>query len=253
MRDGTRQEVTLASGGVDTAVDLHTERFPEGDRSQHVVRRSRPDDAPLLHEYGATREPGSGVEIVRGDHARDLAARDDVAEELVKLQTMADVEERGGLVEEQKHRLLRQRTRNRDPTFLAAAQGLDRAVREGDQIAPFKSLVDSGPIFCAFAHPHALVRRTAHRNYVAHGEARGRRLVLWNERDLARELPWARGVGVPPSDSYFPLVRCQQSRRDPEKGRLARAVGAEESNELGPVDAQRYVGNRWAVGARIAR
>jgi hypothetical protein len=138
-----------------------------------------------LHQDDATGEARSGVEIVRRDHAGDVSARDDGGEQLVKVQTMANVEERRGLVQKEKHRLLRQRACDRYPTFFATAQRLDSAVREVDQIASLESFVNGRSISRTCAHPCPLVGRSAHGYDVTHGEAEGGSLALRNEGDLA--------------------------------------------------------------------
>jgi hypothetical protein len=109
--------------------NVDTQRVAQSRVREHFVRTTDGDDPPGPHEHHAIGEGRRGVQIVRRYETGDFTLRDHIAEELVKLEAMAHVEEGGGLVEQEELGFLGQRTGDRDAALLAPAQRLYRAVR----------------------------------------------------------------------------------------------------------------------------
>ena len=180
------------------------------------------------------RDARGGVEVVHRDDAGDAVARDDVGEQVVELEAVADVEEGRRLVEEKHARPCCARARatatRRCSPPLSVSTGRSATARE---VAAGDGVVDGRGVLGPLAHPAVLVRRPPHarpprargtRRRAARSGARARPTRAASRRSIAAH--------VRPRERHRARGRREEPRRDAEQGRLPRPVRPEERRHL---------------------
>src|SRR5438552_6702085 len=89
---------------------------------QNVAREAVRQDAAASHRHDFRAERGRQVQVVGRDHHRGAALAIEAREQRGDLDLVAEVERRGRLVEQQRVGGLRQRARDHDAMFFAAAE-----------------------------------------------------------------------------------------------------------------------------------
>jgi hypothetical protein len=208
-------------------VDLGVERLAEERRCHHVVRGTYRNNATVPQKEDTRRKMRGRVELVHRDDAREAIAGSNLGEQIVQIETVAYVEKRRRLVQQEQARPLRKCARDGDSALLAAAQLFDAPSGQAGEITPSERFLDGGPILGPLLHPTALVWRAAHGDHVAHPEAKGDHLALWHEGDQAREEPAVEAAHVSAHHADGSLARVEEPRGDPKQRRLAGPVWAE--------------------------
>ncbi len=226
---------------MDGHLDADVKCLGEPRRRHDLIGRADRDDPACPEQQHARREVRGGFELVHRGDARDSLSPDDAYEQIVELEAMPHVEERGGLVEEQHARPLREGARQGDTPPLTAAQLVDAALGEIRQVAPGDRILDDVAILGALLQPRALVRRSAHGDDVAHPEAERHALALRQERDHAGELASAGVAHLSARHPHLPLARLEQPGSEPQERRLASAVRAENRRDLAGVDVEAHL------------
>ena len=219
-------------------LDLGVECGAKEIGNEDVVRGAVGDDAPTLEEHDARRMPRDRVEVVRGDDAPDPPGFGDARKGLVKLEAVPDVEVCRWFVEEQQLWLLREGAGDGDAPLLAAAQRLDRSIRQSFEVGAGHGLRDRLFVCGIFGHPGALMRRSPHGHNFAHAKASRHGFVLGDEGDDASDVSPRELAHIGSADADRALERLEQSGAHAEQRRLAGAIRADERNHLGRAHAQ---------------
>lgn len=112
-------------------VGVDTERGSDGRAVEHLGRSALGQHPAVPEHHQLVGEGGGVVQVVEdGQHGQPVAGRQ-VAKQLEKLELVADVEERGRLVEQEQRRLLRQCHRDPDPLAFATGELGHGPVGEG--------------------------------------------------------------------------------------------------------------------------
>jgi hypothetical protein len=209
------------------------ERVGEGqlDLLPGVVAQGRDvvevDDAPVAHD----RDP-FGDDLHLGEHVRGHEDGRTVGGRLThhrqELLLQQRVQAAGRLVEDQQFGRVQERLDHADLLLVALRQAADRLAQVEPE--PLRERVDA-PGAAAATQPNEVLEQLP-----------GRRSAL--HRELARQVPDPRTHGRPARGRRgtehlgVPGGRSQLVEQDPDRGRLARAIGAEEAEHLTPPDLE---------------
>ena len=188
------------------------------------------DDPPAPHRHQMVGEAARLVEVV--EHRDDRPALvPQPGEQPQQLVLVGQVEEGGGLVEQQVGGLLGQHHGDPHPLALAAGQLLDAPVGQfGD--AGGRHRLDHGPLVRRGpGGQQRLVRVAAAGHQLPHQRVLGRRQPLREEAELAGGRLGAQGVQVLAVPPDGPGVRGKEPDEGLEQGRLAAGVGAHYGGE----------------------
>jgi hypothetical protein len=166
------------------------------------------------------RQPRGGIELVHGDNAGNPVGKSDLREQVMKVQTMAYIQECGRLVEEQHPRRLGQAASKSHSTLLASAELFDTPVLQADEVAPLKSPFDACVVLLPLAHPPPLMGRPAHGDHLPHAETERDGACLWHNRHGAGELAAVETAHVAPQDTDMTGAGLKKARRNAEQSRL---------------------------------
>src|SRR6185436_6686893 len=159
-------------------------------------------------------------------------------QDLVSGEAVPDVEERRRLVEQEEGCRLRERAREEHPLVLAPRQ---RAKRPGGEVLD-RTLAHRAirelAIFSPLDAEKAQVRRAPHAYDFLDRELEDRVGLLWHDGDAARALPGGQRRDLVPEELDATGRGGNRAGGEPDAGRLARAVRAEQAHDLSPVDRQ---------------
>ncbi len=136
-------------------------------------------DAALVHHADPVTDRERLALVVRDQHRGRRGRLQDGAHLQREPLAQLDVEAGERLVEQQQHRLRRQRARQRDPLLLSARQFMRIAGRLGAELGQRQHLVDPGPTQRRF---QALESEC---DILADGQMRKQRKILEHHADLA--------------------------------------------------------------------
>jgi hypothetical protein len=189
--------------------------------------------------------------VQHGDDAQAAAGRD--LGHPHRRDLVAEVEERGGLVEQQDARLLGERAREEDPTPLAARERVEAPVGEVDEVARLERPLDGATIEAARDGEEPLPRRATHHDRLTDREWPGDARLLRDERARARHRSARRRPRVETGEQYLTPLRREQPRDEADERRLPRAVRPEEADELARARRERHVLERRRGAVRERR
>lgn len=202
--------------------------------------------AAAVDHQGAAAHERDFLEDVRGNH-HDLAFRE-VLHQLPDLVLLIRVEAVGGLVEQEQLGIVEDRLGQRDAALEALGQGFDDAPALIPQLHAVHGAVDAPTFF-----PSAVVadgRDEGEKALDRHFSVAGS--VLRQVADqllcLARLV-----LHVEAEDAYAAGARREEAGKHLQGGRLARSVGAEETDDLSPVDAEAQVVYHRPAGKAFAQ
>jgi hypothetical protein len=231
--------------------DVDVEHLAEALRRHDFIGRSGGDHATLPQQEDLGGQVRRGIEFVHRDHASQLFAGSNLREQVVKVQSMADIQEGSGLIEEQQPWTLGESTRECDSTLFSAAQLLDAPVGQAREIAPIERSVDGRAVLIAFAHPAALMWGSPHGNHLSHAKPERHGGRLRNDRDEARKRPAVEVADVPPQDAHAASARLEKAGSHSEQRGFARAIGPQQSGEVPRLDPQAHALERRVGRVRI--
>src|SRR6185369_12873010 len=205
--DGRRFEL-----GIGDEPHLDAERGAKGIRGEHLRGRTVPENASSRQEDDAVGVARSEIEIVRDEDDGGAALLVEPGEQPVDLDLVAEIQERGRLVEEDGVRLLRERAREQDALALPRRQLGDRTlgerlrVREGERAARDLEVVDA----LDTEEPEA--RRAPHEDDLKDGEVEGDARLLRDEREPARAVGAAHRGEIDAVEQDLPRVGRERPR-----------------------------------------
>ncbi|SMB91736.1 hypothetical protein SAMN00790413_01268 [Deinococcus hopiensis KR-140] len=196
-RQSVRNEVWAARVGIGEQVCPQTEHVAQEFRRHQLGRVSLGVHAPIRHGHQFVAVAHSLVEVVQDHHHRLALLAVQALNEVQHLQLVAEVQVRGGFVQQQHRCVLRQAHGDPGPLPLSAAQGFQRPRREGGHAG-----LRQGP-----GHPLAVVptpRGQQALMWVAakphqpfHGQALGRGGALRQNGEFTRHFPRGQAVEIP--------------------------------------------------------
>ncbi len=149
---------------------------------------------------------------------------------------MPHVERGGRLVEQQDVALLRERARERDARLLAAGQRGERARREVRDVGVGHGPRDDGVVLGRAGR--AAPRVATHGHDVERTERERHARLLQHDRASPREVDERLPPQVDAVEQHASRVGPGVARQHREQGRLARAVGPDERDELAAAHVQ---------------
>src|SRR5207253_3302291 len=222
--DAARAEGGERRGGV--ALDAELDDLA-AERGAKPLRCVEGDDLAGMHDRHPVAELFSLVEVVGGEEDRQLAVAAEVRDDVEQLRADARVEADGRLVEEEDVRARDERAGDLEPAPFSAAVGADRPVDEVAQPDEVDELLDPPLRVARLDAPEAGVQVEV----AASGQGAGDDRLL--EDDAARLAGGERlSADVEASDPGRPATRADGRRQHPDRGRLAGAVGPEQSEHL---------------------
>ena len=148
---------------------------------------------------------------------------------LHKVVPVMHVEVRGGLVEKEDRRILRERLRQLNALLLAAGEGGDGTIRQTGQVHVGQRNPDTRALCGRRPFEPAQVRREAERHDLLNRKVEIEGRLLADEGDFTGPLPILPQRERPALEQKPSGVRQKPSQR-PEKRGLAAPVGAKEAN-----------------------
>jgi len=192
-------------------------------------------DGAGVHQRDAVAAEGLVHEVGR-DEDRHLLTPREVDEQLPELVPRDRVDARGGLVEDQHLRLVDHRHGQGEPLSDAERQHVGEVVEMRAEAEPGHEFVDppSGPVGRKVKQPGVQPEVLPDGQLAVEGEGL---------RHVADPTPGIGAVGVDPlaEQEGLPRARRQQAGEHLHGGRLPAAVGAEEAEDLPPIDLERHV------------
>ena len=190
------------------------------------------EQAPVVDHRDPAGQPIRLVEVLRCQQHRRTVF-DKPVDRLPQPQAAARIEARRRLIEKQHRRVGDERRREVEPPAHSAGVGLRRSARRIDQVEAFEQLA-AAPLR---GRPGLAVEAADHCQVLEPGQVLVDRRVLAGEPDLR---PQRRRVAddVEAEDGRAAAVGPQQRREDPDKRRLAGAVGAEQPQDRAGRDVE---------------
>ena len=190
--------------------------------------------AALVEQHHLVGDRGRLVEVVQHDADRDAVLVGQVADQVEDLHLVAQVEERGRLVEQQHAGVLGQAGGQPDPLQLAAGQLVDGAVGHRGHAGDLHRPGDGPRPVGVVGAPAAPVGVAAVADHVAHADAGRHRTALGEQRDPAGEV--ARGQRQRGRhavvEQHVAADRPVQPGQRAQQRRLAAAVRPHERRDL---------------------
>src|SRR2546430_3849144 len=196
-------------------------------------------DLARAQQQRAVAELGGRVEIVRDEQDRHAALAVQPPQQRRRLGLVAQVEMRGGLVEHEQPRLLGQRPREQRPLALAPRELLERQRSQCERLRRRHGRPRGGDVGGVLEEAARRVRVTAHQHELFDRERKGPRRLLRHHRHLARQRPGREIAHGPSVEPDLAALRAQHAREQPQHRRLARAVGADDAEDLAALDGER--------------
>ena len=191
-----------------SAVTPYTDR--KSSRVDHVLWRADGNDPAIGHDDQSVADRRGQREIVQHGEHRRIASVREFADEAMDLDDMSDVEVRGGLVEEQDRRILRQRLRQDHPTTLSAGELRHRSIGQMLHAHRSQRLTCLGPILIGAGPPPRDVGRPPHQHELQHGERERGDHVLRHDGNEPRRLSTCERERIEPGDAYVAGARAQR-------------------------------------------
>ena len=190
-----------------------------------LVRGAAGDDLPVVDDRDRVGQLVGLLEVL-GRQQEGRALADEAADDVPHAEPAARVEPGRRLVEEQEPRSADQRAPEVQPAAHPARVGLDDAIAGVGEVELLEELVGAAPGLGR----RQLVEPAEHPQVLAPGQVLVDRRVLAGQADDLAEL-----VGllddVEAGDGRSSGVRLEQRRQDPDRRRLARAVGSEQTED----------------------
>lgn len=111
----------------------------DSDLGQHLGGRAKPDSMAGMKEQDVVTDTSSQVQVMQGSDDCQRQASDQVQH----LKLVTNIEVVGRLVENQKPRLLGERTSHHNPLAFAARQGTQMAANQPPQFEPVQGVFDN--------------------------------------------------------------------------------------------------------------
>ena len=223
----------LTSAGVGSSSPTSIDGGPVTELGRELVDGPDPDEAARREDPDPVADGLDLAQEVAGEHDREAALGDEPAEQVEDLDDADRVDRRGRLVEDQEVRRLDQGIGDAESLAHAAGVGADPVVRTVGESDLGEDLVDGGlRLGLAQAVEAGRVAQVLAAGHVL-VEADGVGQVTHPSLDLAR-LPG----GVEPHHRCLAVGRLGQPEQHQDRGRLARAVLAEQPEDLARVDRE---------------
>ena len=246
--ESVRRDETLVGRGQHEAGQLGHGTAPSrrkristpGDGAERAGRALGDDQAVAQHDH-AIGERRRLVQVVRGqEHGR--AGRGELADRLPRAAARLGIEAGGRLVEEEQLGRARERERQVEPTALAAGEGAHApvgVVREPDALEQLGRV--AGPRVVAGVQLDRLAR----------AQVRVRGSALEDDADALAQRP-AAAAGIEAEHLGPAAVLRAVALEDLDRGRLARAVRAEQRHDLARLDPEGDSSQRVARAVALA-
>ena len=154
------------------------------------------------------------------------------------LDAVLEVEEGGGLVEEQDFRVLDQRSGEEGELTLAAGEARDLAVGEISEPQAIEGFAGESHVGIALEAEQRLMRGTTHQDELTDPERKGHVEVLGYEGDAPGQSSSRKGRDVLAAQRHTARSRGESGGGDPQKGRLPDAVATDQAHDLAGVDGE---------------
>ena len=151
---------------------------------------------------------------------------------------------RGRLVEDQEPRLLGERARDDRALTLAAAQIVERQVREIEHAGRLHRLAGRRPIARALEIAAGIVRIAAHQHELADRERKLRQGPLRHDGDPAGQIHAGQSPDRHALETDLAGAGLEHPRQQSNQRRLARAVGPDHADDLARRDVERKLLDR---------
>jgi hypothetical protein len=209
-------------------VGVDAEGRTNGGGVEHVSGSALGQDLPVPEDQQLVGEGSGVVQLVQDGHDREAVAGGQVAQQLEQLELVADVEERGGLVEQQQRRLLRERDGDPDPLAFAAGELDHQAVGEGLDARGGHRPAHRLGIGVGGTAEEAPVRVTSEQDELADRDAVGHQRRLRKVGQSPGQRSGAERVEPVTVDEDGARLGGGQPGEDAQQRRLPRAVGADQ-------------------------
>ena len=183
-RNGRDREMAGAPVAVDVGLDI-VERA-DGARGEHVVGGAVPERPAAAQQHEPPAERGREIQVVRRQHHRDALLPIEAREQRRHLELVPDVERRGRLVQQEQIGTLRERARDDDALFFAAAERAERARFERQGAGGFERPPRDRKVLRPLERERAQMREAAHQHDVEDAEVERRVCFLRDVGDTAR-------------------------------------------------------------------
>jgi hypothetical protein len=217
---------------VQSDVHFRVEGLTQARGRHRLVGWALEEGSPLPKEKHARGDARRLFQIVQGnEHGEALACRQ-VLNEGPHAQPVPEVEMCRRLIEEKYPRFLCKCSRQGHTSLLTPAERVHAPIRVCLKVAALEGTLDRGLVGRVASHPPALVRRSPHRDDLAHSKAFCGRLALRHESHHAGERAAIAADEVSPQATHTSRDRFEEACCHTQQRGLPRSVGSEQGEYL---------------------
>ena len=242
----TMKDQSLGPPGRVQALDLDGEHGFNQLFSQDLMHGTEGLQAALVQQARVVGPADHSIEIVQRQGYR-FAFAGQLPEQRKGVESVIDVQAGGWLVEQDHVGLCCQAAGDQHALPLAAGQLVDQAISQMDDVGSLDCRLDRRHVHARRGFEAAEVRMPPHGDDIAHCESEVDAGVLRHKGDAARQLPPGQRVEPLTTDGRTAFGRTPQAGKEPQDGRLARAIRADQCGDAPGQDFERHVADQPAA------